>query len=397
MSHSYSRPKPEKIAMLGSMPPLRALSSYCLELAPAIADHCQVEFLSFKKIYPSLLYPGGRLEYDNSFPLVTHPRLNVRRHLTWYNPVTWISEGILTDAELLHAQWWSPPLALIYATVCLEFRLRKKPVIFTVHNVRPHERSALYEVACSLLFRLADHFIVHSELNKKQLVRFYRIPRERVTCIPHGPLNFHIQRHMDRDEIRADLGLVPENRVILLFGAIRSYKGVNTALKAFSKVLPHVPNARLVIAGKPWESWEPYRRLIQSLGIGDYVKPFLEYIPSDQVYKFFEASDLVVLPYEHFDSQSGVGAAAISFQRPMIVTDVGGLPELVLDKRCVVPPGDPDALAKTIVECLQKTERLECMSADAGAVAEKTSWPFIAEKTLALYRRVLAETGTWGK
>jgi len=383
--------KPKKIAMLGSMPPLRALSSYCLELAPAIADHCDVEFISFKKIYPSLLYPGGHLEDDNSFPLVKHPRLNIRRRLTWYNPATWISEGMLSGTELLHAQWWSPPLALIYTVICLGFRLRKRPVIFTVHNVRPHENSIFYQIACSLLFKLADHFIVHSDLNKKQLITLYRIPPEKVACIPHGPLNFHIEVGLDRDKIRADLGLVPEDRVVLLFGAIRPYKGISTALKAFSKVISRIPNARLLVAGKPWEDWKPHHRLIQNLGIGDYVKSFLKYIPSGEVYKFFEAADLVVLPYEHFDSQSGVGAAAISFKRPMIVTDAGGLSDLVLDKRCVVPPEEPEALAETIIQCLQDPERLERMSADAGALAERMSWSFIAKRTVELYSRVLAE------
>jgi len=115
----------------------------------------------------------------------------------------------------------------------------------------------------------------------------------------------------------------------------------------------------------------------------------LKYIPAGEVYRFFCASDLVILSYRHFDSQSGVGAIALSFRKPMIVTNVGGLPELVGDHRYIVPPHDPPALAKTIVRCLKDNSRLESMSANADRVAAKFAWPVVAEKTWEVYRKVL--------
>jgi glycosyltransferase involved in cell wall biosynthesis len=388
---------PERIAMLGSMPPIRALSSYCLEFALAIAEICNVEFISFKKIYPAFLYPGGDLKNDHTFPALWHPNLNVRQHLTWYNPVTWVIEGIFTKGELLHAQWWSLPLSLIYIITCLLFRLRHKPVVFTVHNISSHEKSFFYTTICRILFKLGDHFIVHSAQNRAQLIKYYSISPERVTQIPHGPLDFHLKSDIDRDEIRTEMGFDAENRIILLFGAIRPYKGVDTALNAFKMVLTEITKARLLIVGKLWEAWNPYQQLIEKLGIRDYVKTYLQYVPYAKVSMFFVASDLVIIPYHHFDSQSGVGAAAVSYHKPMIVSDVGGLPELVLDKCNVVPPKDPSALANAIKGCLFDRERLVRMTEDAKIVAEKIAWPSIAQKTWSVYRTVLDKKKTSGE
>jgi len=178
-------------------------------------------------------------------------------------------------------------------------------------------------------------------------------------------------------------------KVILIFGAIRSYKGIDTALRAFKDIVSSIPEARLFIVGKLWESWVPYQRLIDDLDIGDRIKTCLEYIPSGTVWKYFEASDLVLLPYHNFDAQSGVGAIALSFRKPLIVTDVGGLPELVGDRRYVVPAKDSDVLATTIVSCLKRSDNLAEMSSNAEKVAEKMSWPSIGQKTWSVYAKVL--------
>jgi glycosyltransferase involved in cell wall biosynthesis len=380
---------PIKIAILGSFPPLRALSNYCLGLSLALSEMGRIEFISFKKIYPAFLYPGGDLIDDDSFPEIKHPNLRVWRRLTWYNPLSWISEGIFKDADLLHIQWWSVPLILVYLFVCLAFKLRRKPILCTIHNIHQHERSMASDLSSKLLFSLCDHFIVHAEANRRELIGNYRIDPEKVTVIPHGPLEFQMGDHSDHRQVKKEMGFDASNKVVLLFGAIRSYKGIDTSLKAFPRVLQKVPEARLLIGGKLWEDWDPYDRLIKDLNISANVKTFLRYIPSEKVCDYFNASDLVILPYHHFEAQSGVGATAIAFRKPMIVSDTGGLPELVMDSRSVIPPKDADALADAIISCLQDPSRLEQMSQDAEVIGKKISWPVIAEKTWAVYRRML--------
>ncbi|MEW6673295.1 MAG: glycosyltransferase [Thermodesulfobacteriota bacterium] len=384
----------EKIAILGTLPPLRGLSSYCLELALAMAEVASVEFISFKSLYPAFAYPGGGLNEDDTFPGLEHPNLKVDRQLTWYNPISWIKAGLFNNARLLHAQWWSPPLFPIYLAVCGTFKARRKPVVFTVHNTQPHEKSFLFQKISGVLFKLGDHFIVHTAVNKQQLVANYGIPPEKINLIPHGTLDFHVKQQVDRESIRTALGFTSSSKVILLFGAIRSYKGIDTALKAFAPVLRHAPDSRLLIAGKLWESWEPYSKLIEELNLKDTVLTHLEYIPSGDVYKFFTAADIVILPYHHFSSQSGVGASAVSFRKPLIVSRVGGLPDLVADPRSIVPPGDPAALANILIECLKSPGRLADMAAGADMVARELTWSAIAKETTSVYRKVLKASDT---
>ena len=342
------------IAILGSFPPpLRGVSSYCLELATALADRLGVEFLSFKQIYPGFLYPGGRLAEDTSFPGRDGASLTVHRRMTWYNPFSWIQAGFRTRADLLHAQWWSVPLAPIYATVCAAFKMRRKPVIFTVHNVMGHEHSGLFRAISRILFALGDHFIVHTESNRRQLVARYRMPSKDVSVIPHGSLDFQIDAAADRDRIREQLGIASTDKVILMFGAIRPYKGVDVGIRAFAAIHEEIPDARLLIAGKPWESWDGYRDLIRRLGVQDAVITCLDYVPAAEVHRFFCAADLAILPYRRFDSQSGVGATGVAFRTPMIVSAVGGLPELVGHPAAVVPPEDHQALARAVKKALE--------------------------------------------
>ena len=389
-SETHYLQRASKIAMLGSFPPLRGLSSYCLELSMALADRVQVEFISFKKLYPSFIYPGGDLRNDYTYPTITHQGLKVRRRLTWYNPITWITEAVFSKTDLFHAQWWSLPLAAIYACMGAIFKLRGIPVVFTIHNVLSHERSRIYETASRWLFNLGDHFIVHTAKNRRQMEASYGIARDRISVVPHGSLDFQVKHHMNRDTIRQEFGIDSRHKVILLFGAVRSYKGVDTAFKAFAKVLPQLPDALLMVAGKLWQKWEPYQELVSTLAIADSVKSFLEYIPSGEVYKYFEAADLVILPYHHFDSQSGIGGTAVSFRRPMIVSDVGGLPDLVKNHEYVIPPKDTEALARCMIECLQDPSRLAAMAADAETVANEISRSSIAQKTWAIYDTLLA-------
>lgn len=377
---------PLRVAMLGSFPPLRGISGYCHELAAAMAARCPVEFISFREMYPRFLYPGGDLADDPTLPDLRHPQLDVQRRLTWYNPAGWLRAGLSTEADLLHAQWWSLPLAPIYLAVCAAFKLRRKPVVLTVHNVLPHEGSRGFAAASRLLFSLGDHFIVHTEQSRRRLITHYRIPASRISRIPHGTLDFHAAPGPGEGSIRDTLGIGADERVVLLFGAIRPYKGVDTALAAFAEVAKTVDRVRLVIAGKLWENWEPYDRLIRELGLADRVTPVLGYIPSGEVHRFFTAADLVILPYRHFDSQSGIGNTAIAFRKPMIVTDVGGLPELVADPGCIVPPNHPPALARAILRCIQDPGRLRALSVDADNISNKFSWPVIAKTTHLVYK-----------
>jgi glycosyltransferase involved in cell wall biosynthesis len=380
------------VTILGSMPPLRALSSYCLSFYQAISGHTFTEFISFKSIYPSFLYPGGELREDNTFPpLKENLKARVRRNLTWYNPLSWIIEGVQAKGQILHAQWWSPPLLIIYLTICIMFKIRKRPVVFTVHNILSHEKNPFYELCSRILFKFCDHFIVHSKANRASLIEHFNINEESISQIPHGPLAFNSGKEMSREDARKRLGICMEAKVILFFGAIRPYKGLDIALEAFAMVIKEVPDARLLIAGRLWETWDKYQKIIDENGLSKHVDTHLHYINTDEVAAFFNASDLVILPYLEFDSQSGVGAAAMAFNKPMIVSDTGGLPELVNDQKNIIPPGDVESLAARIIYCLKNRTELEKMSIEAKKIAARMSWGNIAIETFKVYEKFINE------
>ena len=381
----------QKVALLGTLPPLRAISSYCYELSHAIANYCNIEFISFKSIYPVFLYPGGNLADDTTYPEITNPAIRVRRRLTWYNPLSWIMEGLLPRAELLHAQWWSLPLFPVFLTICILFKLRKKPIIFTVHNVLPHDNSRLYKILSRLLFKVGDHFIVHSSIGRQQMTVHYRIPKECISVIPHGSLDFFVKKQKDPVTVRHEMGFSDKELIIFIFGAIRPYKGIDTAIKAMARVVEHLPEARLLIAGKLWEDWAPYERLINQLELSGHITLHLEYIPSNQVHRFFEISDLCIFPYRHFDSQSGAAATAISFRKPLILTNVGGLPELAAGNNAVVEPDAPQALANKIIRFFQDPAFREQMTANTGTVSQKLNWTDIAKETVKVYKKTIEQ------
>lgn len=374
------------VSMLGTLPPQKALSSYCLGLATALdAAGAQLFFYSFSSLYPAWLHPSKETQEDPTFRKIDARSLTVSTLLTWYNPFSWIKAGMTLKTGIFHAQWWSlPTLPAVISMIYLAKR-KKIPVIVTVHNVMPHEGSVLFDWASRLIFQLTDHLIVHTKHNKKTLICQYQINSNRISVIPHGPLtvfktgtrNFRQHRQFSEKE-----------KIVLFFGTIRRYKGLDILIHALSKVKKTLP-ARLVIAGSLWEPWDRYENLIRQLSLTDDVIKLIGYVPSDQVGSLFSAADLVVLPYTHFDSQSGVGAAAIAFHLPMIVTDTGGLPDLVSDPECVVPCSDSNLLAEKIVNILSNETLQKKLKNDARKIEKMMSWERIAEQTLSLYHQVL--------
>jgi glycosyltransferase involved in cell wall biosynthesis len=382
------------VSIVGSLPPVKGVSAYTLSLLEALDEHGQLEvnFVGFRGIYPHWAYPGGSpIEPNGKSPLLLGVRH--RRPMSWYNPFSWAWAGLRMRGRLVHVQWWSYALAPIYMTTLGLARLRRKRIVMTVHNVEPHETGMLKRFLNRQVFRFAHHFIVHSEANKTTLQRLLRCDPGRISVLPHGVLDTP-RTGMNRAQARRKLGIAGEAHVILCFGNIRPYKGVDVLLRAFANVCLNEPQALLVIAGQPWGDWAPYQTLIDELGIGARVHRRLEYIPSDEIEPYFVAADVVALPYTHFDAQSGVGTRALPFGRPLVVTNTGGLPELVLDEEAVVPAGDAEALARSLLRIIGDAAIRDRMSVESLALAASLGWEAIAERTVEIYAAVLGDEGT---
>lgn len=376
-----------RVAMLGPLPPLKGLSNYCVALGRSVSRLVPVEFVTFRAMYPPFLYPGGPTT-DRTFAMPPTPNLTVRRTLRWYDPLGWAIEAGRLRADVAHAQHWSLPVAPVLLAMLGLLKRRGVKTTLTVHNTTPHEDSRAYMATMRWIGRLADCCILPSEHNARQAAELLGLAPSRLRVIRPGAEPVDPGSAADRAAARRRLALPADCPVAMFFGLIRRYKGVDVLLRAFARALPRAPQARLLIAGKPWVDWTAYEELIEQLGIARRVHAFPRYVPQAQVADFYRAADLAVLPYRGFDAQSGVGTSCLGYGVPMLVTRTGALPELVPDGRQVVPPDDVGALAERLAESLGDTGRLARMRREAARHARAFSWESAAEQIVAVYREL---------
>ena len=322
---SQSRPDPEPtVQMIGTLPPWKGIPAYCKEIFQGIDNRWEgFKFTGWTDLYPASLYPGGEPKTDEE-PVEAE---NIERELSWYNPLSWISVGLDGDVELIHAQWWSYPLAIPYVSIFTLGKLRGKTVLVTVHNVEPHEQNALTRFLNDLVYRFADEYVVHSEANKTQFSRTKGVDPDDIHVIGHPTIGPEPEGLTKADGLER-LGLNPSLNTILFFGNIREYKGLESLLR-MTEALNEDRAVDLVVAGKCWDDWTHYEGVIEACGLEDRVHRYQGFIPEDQLEAFFTAADVVALPYEYFDAQSGVAGLANHFGTVSVGYDVGGLAEQV--------------------------------------------------------------------
>lgn len=381
-----------KITFVGTLPPLKALSPYCYHLAEALSKKIDLEFVSFKEILPDFLYWGGTKEKNT----IEFQKVKAKRYLNWYNPFSLIKSGITLTGDILHVQHWSFYSGIAYSVLIPIAKIRKKKVIITVHNITPHTGQfidiLIDKIFNKIIFPFADIFIVHNERNKAKLIKLYRINNDKIYILPHGTTYPYQQiQGITKKEAREKLRITLEKKVILFFGYIWDYKGLDTLLRSMEYIKNKTPNVLLLIAGQPGKKWIKYEKIIEKKDLTNVILKALHYIPDSELEYYFSGSDLVVCPYKKhpFDTHGGVGSLALAFKKPIVVTDVGGLPEYILDKRAIVNPEDINDLAEKISTILNDDRILKKMSNDSNFLSEKLSWDKIADKTIQLYKNLL--------
>jgi glycosyltransferase involved in cell wall biosynthesis len=263
--------------------------------------------------------------------------------------------------------------------------------VLTIHDVAAHpgdrRKRRLRMLPSSLIYELARikarRIIVHGDYLKKQLISISKKFENRVSVVPHGILS--IFKNWD-DEIVNE-----EKNTILFFGRISRYKGIDILIKAQPLISKEIPKAKIIIAGKGREKdFAVYESLMEDKSSFEI---HYEFIPHAEVQRFFRRASVVVLPYVEA-SQSGVVAVAYVFGKPVVVTHVGSIPEVVDHGKTgfIVPPRDPEALAKALVEILKNQDLRETMGKNALAKAEtELSWTAIAKKTTEIYELIQSQ------
>jgi len=294
--------------------------------------------------------------------------------------------------DILHVQWIFIPTLDRHI---IRHLARSVPLVLTVHNPLLRHPHPTRQGDLRSLYSTASRVIVHTNQNRDILLKDARIDPQQVAVIPHGPL-FEGHTIPNRAQARAELQLTAEAQVILFFGLIKPYKGLIDLIMALSLLRKTVPNAHLLIAGKPHGSIEPYLQAIARHNLETATTLHTRFIPSSDVPKYFAASNVVCLPY-HEASQSGVLMSAYHFGRPVIVTSVGGLPESIEEDRngYVVPPSDPKALASALSKVLTNATLQEAFGARSLELAQtRFSWSYAASLTQTVYEQAIATSTT---
>jgi glycosyltransferase involved in cell wall biosynthesis len=255
-------------------------------------------------------------------------------------------------------------------------------VVDIVHDVRPFDTTRGSERVLRDDFRrwgttyqLFDVLFVHGERNRDLFLQTYPVPSERVVAIPHGvdEVKLEVPSPVSVEELRVQLGIEPGQPVLLFFGTIAKYKGVEDLLRALPEIVA-TSGARLVVAGYPAKDTDPeaLRELAAELDVADDIAWMLDYVPNELVGTLMLTADVVVLPYRAI-SDSGVLKVAMSFGRAVVATDVGGIPDVIEDgvTGLLVEPGDQGALVDACVRALTEDGLARSLGSNAEAELQR--------------------------
>lgn len=298
-----------------------------------------------------------------------------------------IRKKIKTDMpDVIHFQGSLPFADWLFSRFIFKYgQKRGIKILYTAHNVLPHEQKPIHNKIYSYIYKQADAIIVHSKENGEDLAQF-EPEHKPAHVVPHGDYTFlNKEGTVKREQAREKFGIEPQEKVILFFGAIRPYKGLDNLINACGSISDDAA-FKILIVGNPLEDFAKYDRLIEKNGLADKVIKVLEYVPTNQISEFFVASDMLVLPYKE-TYQSGVIQLGLAFGLPLICSDTGSLPDSLADgKNCLLfEPNDERRLASLLLSALTDDELLKLLSANSKKLSTNKTWPAIAAETLRIY------------
>ena len=282
---------------------------------------------------------------------------------------------------VVHFQWLPIP--------ALDRQLMRafpRPVVLTAHDVLPREARRGGGAGSRSLLRAVDAVVVHSEAGRLRILSEAGADPARVHVIPHGAFE-----HLTAPVSGTPPGLegLDGRRVVLFFGLVRPYKGVDLLVEAFA-AMPD--DAVLLVVGMPRTPIEPLERRARELGIDERVRFVPRFVPDDELPSYFRRADVVALPYREID-QSGVLYSALAFGSPLLLSAVGGFPEIAARGAAqLVEPGSVESLRAGLIQLLDDEGRRRALGEAAVRLArEEHSWEAVAEATERLYRRLLED------
>ena len=373
-----------KIVILGTSWPYRGggIATYNERLARQfMTEGHEVEILTFTLQYPDFLFPGKTQYSDEPAPA----DLKITRVMNSVNPFSWWKTARLLrriKPDVMVVKFWIPLMAPCLGTIARLARRQGIRVVSILDNVIPHEPHFWDKWLIRYFVRSIDHFVAMSDSVKRDCERFLpRTTKARVMLCPH-PLYDNFGQPVPQAEAQQQLGLNPDYRYLLFFGFIRDYKGLDLLMHAFADPRLRHYRVKLIVAGEFYNNAEQYAQLEKQLGLEGEIVWHTQFIPNDQVRIYFSASDLIVQPYKTA-TQSGVTQVAYHFSKPMLVTNVGGLAEIVPHGKVgYVTPVDAKAVADALVDFCSDDNKLRFVR-NIETEKKKYAWSRMTEACLA--------------
>ena len=339
-----------QIVVLGLSYPFRGgIAHHSTLLVRALRKKHAVKFITLSRQYPDVLFPG-KTQYDYSAQGLTEENNAL---IDSVNPLSWLRVAYdLTRqrVDLVVVQWWNPFFGLAFGTIVnLLSLVAKSKICFLCHNVLPHESTLVDRMLSKYAFHSGKYFIVHSDEDKRHLLAIKPGAVVRKNVHPTFSI-FGDFAAYEKDQARRELGIAPDRRTLLFFGLIRPYKGLKYLIQAMAGVVKSL-DCVLLVVGEFYEAKDEYQALIKQLDLEKHIIIHDEYVKNEAVALYFSSADVVVLPYVSA-TQSGIVQIAFGLNKPVITTNVGGLPEAVEDGKTgfVVEPESPEKLRQAILK-----------------------------------------------
>lgn len=337
------------IVLIGAVYPYKtALSHYVGMLYRQLKKKNQVKVYSYSMWYPKFMYRKEQRDYADDTLKIEEAEyvLNTANLFSWVKMARRINKE---NVDLLILQWQHP-----YFTPCyyvISKLLRKTKLLYICHNSLPHERFPGDKILTKIALKQADYLIFHAKSDERIIKEM--LPGIKSAISPHPTYNFFKVTGISREEARNDLKIGQGEKILLFFGLIREYKGLKYLLQAMPEISRIFDDLRLFIVGdfETRENMDTYTSMIDDLQIERYVEIRNGFVPVQEAEKYFAACDIVTLPYISA-TQSGVIQVAYGFDKPVLATNVGGLPDAVDNMKTgyVVEPGNAEAIAEAVID-----------------------------------------------
>ncbi len=342
----------KKIVIIGPAYPYRGGNSlYVTSVYHELKNHFDVKVYNYKLLYPSLLFPGTtQLDKSN---VAINPVPN-ERVVNSINPFNWFRVASMLkkeNADLIVFDWWHPFFSMCHYSISkLISKKYRNKILFITENVVAHESHRFEKVLTKTGLSNANFFLALSNVVENDLKKYFPARKIFRSELPVYDC-YDMHQKFNDAETRKELGIQPNEKVLLFFGYIRKYKGLNVLIDAMPGILKSLPDVKLLIVGEFYDEEENYRKQAAELSLTDKIIFVSRFVPNEEVEKFYAVSDLVVMPYLSA-TQSGVLNIAYGFEKPVVVTDVGGLTESVEEGKTgiIIQPGDPKSLMDGVLK-----------------------------------------------